>query len=34
MRYAGERGYTIEDFADANPTMKVVNDYKNAKNTH
>tara|TARA_B100000035_G_scaffold28737_1_gene22144 strand:+ start:2214 stop:3218 length:1005 start_codon:yes stop_codon:yes gene_type:complete len=33
MRYAGERGYTIEDFADANLTMKVVNDYKNAKNT-
>ena len=33
MRYAGERGYTIEDFADSGLTMKVVGDYKNAKNT-
>lgn len=33
MRYAGERGYTIEDFADANLAMKVVNDFKNERNT-
>jgi len=28
MRYAGERGYTIEDFADANLAQKVVQDFK------
>jgi len=33
MRYAGERGYTIEDFADAGLTQKVINDFKNERNT-
>ena len=33
MRYAGERGYTIEDFADPNLTLKVVSDFKNERNT-
>lgn len=31
--YAGERGYTAEDFADANLTMKVVQDFANQRNT-
>jgi len=33
MAYAGERGYTIEDFVDKALTQKVVSDFKNAKNT-
>ena len=33
MAYAGERGYTIEDFADPDLTMAVVGDFKNHKNT-
>lgn len=33
MRYAGERGYTVEDFADRNLTRRVINDFKNQKNT-
>ena len=33
MRYAGERGYTIEDFADAGLAQKVVSDFKNSKDT-
>ena len=31
--YAGERGYTAEDFADTNLTMKVVQDFANQRNT-
>lgn len=31
--YAGERGYTAEDFADSNLTMKVVQDFANQRNT-
>lgn len=31
--YAGERGYTAEDFADANLTVKVVQDFANQRNT-
>jgi len=31
--YAGERGYTAEDFADSNLTMKVVQDFSNQRNT-
>lgn len=33
MQYAGERGYTVEDFVDKNLASKVVSDFKNAKNT-
>ena len=33
MRYDGQRGYTIEDFADAGLAQKVVGDFKNQKNT-
>lgn len=33
MRYAGERGYTIEDFADSGLAIKVINDFKNEQNT-
>jgi hypothetical protein len=33
MSYAGERGYTIEDFADASLASKVINDFKNERNT-
>ena len=31
--YAGERGYTAEDFADSALTMKVVQDFANERNT-
>ena len=31
--YAGERGYTAEDFADSQLTMKVVQDFANQRNT-
>ena len=31
--YAGERGYTAEDFADSGLTMKVVQDFANERNT-
>lgn len=31
--YAGERGYTAEDFADSNLTMKVVQDFANQRAT-
>ena len=31
--YAGERGYTAEDFADRGLTMKVVQDFANQRNT-
>ena len=33
MAYAGERGYTAEDFADAGLTNMVVNDFKNQRNS-
>ena len=33
MAYAGERGYTAEDFADAGLTSMVVNDFKNQRNS-
>lgn len=32
MAFAGERGYTAEDFADKGLTNKVMQDFKNAKN--
>lgn len=32
MAFAGERGYTAEDFADKGLTNKVMEDFKNAKN--
>ena len=32
MAFAGERGYTAEDFADKALTNKVMQDFKNAKN--
>lgn len=33
MVYAGERGYTLDDFADQNLTYKVMSDFKNAMNS-
>lgn len=33
MAYAGERGYTMEDFVDSGLVNKVVSDFKNEKNT-
>ena len=33
MQFAGERGYTAEDFADKTLTMKVMEDFANMKNS-
>jgi len=33
MAYAGERGYTMEDFVDSRLVNKIVSDFKNEKNT-